>query len=220
MRKYAIYVLTDPKDGRVRYVGRSMRAHKRLSGHVSESRKHPTKNHRTRWISSLLKVGLQPNLVFIQTGIGDWAEAERGWVAFFRALGCDLTNSTDGGDGTIGYTHSVEAREKMAEASRQQVFSLETRAKMSASHLGMKFTPEHRAKLCGPKHTAESRARIAQAKRGVPRPPDMVANMRGRKRSDATKTKISVKLMGSKRSAESIAKSVAGYRKWFAGRGA
>ena len=39
----------------------------------------------------------------IETGSGEgWVEAERRWIAFYRASGARLTNDTDGGDGAPG----------------------------------------------------------------------------------------------------------------------
>jgi DNA invertase Pin-like site-specific DNA recombinase len=65
-----------------------------------------------------------------------------------REAGVRLTNLTDGGEGTLGYTASDD-----------------TRAKISASQRGRTHSPEHVAKqaaaLRGKRHSAERRAAIA-----------------------------------------------------------
>lgn len=167
MTPWWIYVLIDPRDGRVRYVGKTERPKNRLASHLSPSRFRQQENHRTAWIGSLLRSGLKPIFKLIDAGIGDgWAEAERAWISEFRANGADLVNGTDGGEGTMGrrVPLSPEHRAKigaanrgkkrtpeMCEANRQRnlgrSLSEESRKKMSAAARGKKKTPEHRAKI-------------------------------------------------------------------------
>lgn len=76
-------------------------------------------------------------------------------IAEFRALGYELCNFTDGGEGTAGL-----------------VVSQETRAKMSASHKGKKQTPEAvaktRASHIGAKRSPEACKRIREALLALP----------------------------------------------------
>lgn len=79
-------------------------------------------------------------------------EAERWWIAYGRASGWDLTNHTDGGEGTRGL-----------------VFTKDHRAKLSAAHKGRKLTVEHREAIgkghIGRPTTARMRQRTAEANR-------------------------------------------------------
>jgi len=114
----AIYTLSDPRDGRVRYIGKTERSLKqRLSQHVyaSEQSSHFTAN----WIKSLLAEGLIPiieELEVIEVG-GDWVEAEQRWIKIYRERGAALTNLGDGGEGNPGFTHRQETRLRLSQAT-------------------------------------------------------------------------------------------------------
>jgi hypothetical protein len=60
-------------------------------------------------------------------------EAERFWIAYFRFIGANLTNATDGGDGWALGDHNP-MRNPIA------------KAKFSAKNKGRKLTEEHKAR--------------------------------------------------------------------------
>jgi len=114
---WVIYVLKDPRNMKVRYVGFTCQlVERRLSLHLSEARRIPNRNHRTKWIASLLSNGLRPMIEIIESGVGpQWGEVEKRWIALYRSSG-HLVNSTDGGDGVVGWgTH--EQRSEMMKAA-------------------------------------------------------------------------------------------------------
>jgi hypothetical protein len=43
-------------------------------------------------------------------------EAEHFWIAYFRAMGCPLTNGTDGGPGAQGYRHTPDSKRRIGRA--------------------------------------------------------------------------------------------------------
>jgi len=90
-----VYVLEDDA-GRIRYVGVTADASKRLGRHIRESRRSDTR--RATWIRSMLAAGKMPSLRVVESGVADWREAECRWVAKCRIEGCDLVNGTDGGE--------------------------------------------------------------------------------------------------------------------------
>ncbi len=116
-RTVDIYGLVDPRNDELRYVGWAYCAQKRLKGHLEDTRstkKKPT--HKVCWLRTLSD---QPNLIIFETlPESDWSEAERFWIAYFKSLGCRLTNATDGGEGMIGFKHSDEARIKMSKGMK------------------------------------------------------------------------------------------------------
>lgn len=58
-----IYGLVDPRDKRVRYVGKTVTSLMvRLGGHVSAAKKRRENNPKAKWIRSLLTVGLKPEM--------------------------------------------------------------------------------------------------------------------------------------------------------------
>jgi hypothetical protein len=109
--------------------------------------------------------------------------------------GC-LRNLTDGGDGSSGYVHTQEAKEKIGLAKNHLKRTVDTFKKISASHTGMKRSEAHR------RHTSEGlkgkpswnkgkvlsvghRRKLAEAKIGKR------GNHTGHKHSEEVRKKIS-----------------------------
>jgi hypothetical protein len=103
-----IYILIDPRDNEIRYVGKTIQSLRdRLKGHVDKSKVRT--DHRSLWITQLLRLGYRPRIELIQTvGSHDWRIAEPYWIGYYRSLGCDLTNGTEGGDGGDSPTPEVQ----------------------------------------------------------------------------------------------------------------
>lgn len=162
-----IYILLDPLTGEIRYVGFTSGTMKdRLTQHTKEKR--GKYNHRICWIQSLLRNGSMPVMQQLQeVHDSEWRSAERYWIAYFRSIGCPLTNLTDGGDGTIGYNHSEESKAKMSASRLGKTASKECREKMSASRKGKVKSEETRSKIraanTGHTVSAETRAKIGAA---------------------------------------------------------
>jgi hypothetical protein len=92
----SIYGLADPRDGRVRYVGKANDPARRLKAHLREMRR---RTPLYDWIGSLRKVGITPSLRVLEiVHSGDWQEAEKRQIAAHRAAGARLLNIADGGD--------------------------------------------------------------------------------------------------------------------------
>jgi NUMOD3 motif len=167
----SIYALKDPVTDEIRYIGWAITPGKRLMTHIAVSRSGKEKNHRANWIRSLLARGLAPKLHIIESGVTDFAEREIFWIAHYRALGCRLTNGTDGGEGMVGWIpsdetkqklstrmkgrkgfftggkHTESAKRKMSAARRLRVTKPETREKLSVAMKRRVFRPESREKM-------------------------------------------------------------------------
>lgn len=139
-----IYGLRCPINGEIKYVGKAVDATKRCAQHTS-SKELKKETHKTHWLRKLLKNGLYPEVVVLETVENDkWQEREIWWIAHLRSQGAKLTNIRKGGNGfQFGDTHSEETRKKISKAGKGRVTSEETRMKISAS-----FTAEKRAE-CG-----------------------------------------------------------------------
>jgi hypothetical protein len=107
-----IYVLTCPKSGEVRYVGKTRNPKQRLGTHVSAARA-GAKHWNARWIASLDASGLFPGFSVVHTVGADsmWQVMERFFIAACRNMGMRLTNGTDGGEG-VSLLPENEARVK------------------------------------------------------------------------------------------------------------
>jgi len=89
-----IYTLSDPRDGQIRYVGKSVDIKQRMFDHLRE-KKRTKKNH---WIIGLQSEGLKPIMEVIEeSNDSDWQEAERFWITILRFYGFRLLNIESGG---------------------------------------------------------------------------------------------------------------------------
>jgi hypothetical protein len=146
-----IYGLVDPRTQEIRYIGKSIRPKERLMNHCNEP---PSNCHRSHWIQELKRLGIKPDMIFLESVSGEWPwqESEKWWIKHGRDNGWPLTNNTDGGDGVEGLPP-------------------ETQAKIKAAWKGRKHRPETIAKLKAaralrPFHSAETRARMSAAQKG------------------------------------------------------
>lgn len=172
-----IYALVDPRDGVVRYVGKTIKKlERRLAGHLNEKKD----TRKFRWIQTLLQDGLTPKIKLIDTVPSEsWEEHEIKWIAWHKANGFDLTNTTSGGDGVHDMTQ--ESRDKVARATKKRMNDSAFRAKI---------------------FTVERSKKISLAQKGVPHSAEHVANLpqnqKGYKHREDFKKKVSLGLMGNK----------------------
>src|SRR3990167_2852391 len=139
-----IYGLVDPRNGKMRYVGKADDPIKRLRLHLNEKRH----CHRVHWIQSLLRQNLKPVLVIIQSvPIYDWQEWEKYWIEMHREAGYDLVNNTDGGDGVSGLKHNLQTRKKLSDLAKQKSSDPEYRKEMSKRAKRQFENPEHKKKM-------------------------------------------------------------------------
>jgi len=112
--RYLIYGLKDPNTGEVRYVGKSEQGSMRWVEHIKPSSLKGD-NHKSRWIKGLVDVDQYPEMIVLEIlkSKEELFNAEAKWVAHYRNIGAPLTNITDGGDGTNGYTHTPETKDKI-----------------------------------------------------------------------------------------------------------
>lgn len=96
MRKFSIYVLKDPRDNKIKYVGATCRAlTDRLSNHIYYAKKR-RKSPSHLWILELLSLDLRPILEEIdQADDNNWSEREKYWIDKYRSKG--ILNLREGG---------------------------------------------------------------------------------------------------------------------------
>ena len=107
-----IYVLIDPRDNEVRYVGKTAYPKARIRNHIVESVT-LNRNHRHHWINDLLKNGLKPKLdIVCQTTNKEASNKEIRLIKAYKRF-YKLTNATLGGDGSLGVGASDKNRARM-----------------------------------------------------------------------------------------------------------
>lgn len=136
-----IYSLHDPRRPKeVRYIGQtSQNLSERLSKHIiraiSNYRK-KNSNHRCNWIGCLSKDGIKPAITLIEeTDESNYIKREKFWIADYRSKGHNLVNSTEGGEGTLGYKFTEEGK-KILRARKHRILTEEHKLKISNSMKG------------------------------------------------------------------------------------
>ncbi len=183
-RAICIYVLRDPRDSRIRYVGKTIqKLNNRLTSHVREANRE-NNSHKVRWILLVVRAGYDPVIEKIEDVNEDnWQERERYWIWFHYENGCKLVNETEGGEGLHGHKFSKDHRNKLGRALLGnkrwlgKSHSEETKQKMSDGkkaeknpNYGKEFSAEHKSKLSeahkGQKHTAETKHKMSSTAKG------------------------------------------------------
>lgn len=194
--RFLIYGLLDPRDGTLRYIGKSSSGMSRPRDHARPSRVRVERTHKANWVRSLLAIGLCPQIVVIEEHptSDDLGEAEQFYIAYFKTLGCRLTNATEGGEGAPGVQVSDSTRAKQSVARRGRRFTSEHRAAIAAGLKGHEVSLETRQKI-GARHKGNtycvgrelSEASRAKMSESVSR----TSPMRGKKLSPETRAKMS-----------------------------
>lgn len=96
-----IYGMVCPKTKEIRYIGKTTRSlQARLHNHITES-KRSRHSHKHRWIAKCCDEGMRPTMWLleeVEDGVR-WQDREREWIRKARAMGLNLTNQTNGGEG-------------------------------------------------------------------------------------------------------------------------
>lgn len=155
-----IYLLRDPRDERVRYVGKTNNPKKRKVTHFSQSMlAHGAA--KTRWVLELRSLGLRPIFEIIETCTKEtWRERERYWIAHYGGIR-ELFNARLGGElvpprTSESYRVMAEKRrgiprpasvgQKVSAALRGHVVTEETRQKLREANKRQFSSPENRAR--------------------------------------------------------------------------
>lgn len=98
MKYTHIYILIDPLNNQIRYIGKANNPKERYKNHKNRCRDKNT--HKRNWINKLRLKGLYPEIEIIdKVLVSEWHYWEKFWISYYRFLGCNLVNHTFGGDG-------------------------------------------------------------------------------------------------------------------------
>ena len=106
----AIYLLRDPRDKKVKYIGKSMTPEIRFKKHINYAKKSQRKTYVYCWIKSLLNINLKPVMEIIEW-TDNWQEREKYWISRYKEI-YKLTNLCEGGIGNSGYKHTEEWKQQ------------------------------------------------------------------------------------------------------------
>lgn len=155
---YFVYELRDSRNTLPFYVGKSNRESRPLD-HIREAITESSGNKlKTNTINKIIRddASIVINFVFWSIHEKDTLAEEQRLIKFYgrRDIGTGpLVNLTDGGEGTSGYTHSNESKEKISNALRTR--SIDVRKKAADK---LKGKPSG---MTGKKHTDETKITIS-----------------------------------------------------------
>lgn len=149
MSRNLIYGLIDPISKELRYVGKSTTGLKRPRQHGQAWSLSKTKTHCSNWVRSLLKNNFSYEIEVLEehNDAQSLYEAEQFWISYFKSIGCNLTNHTDGGAGVLGMKHSEHTKKNWSLNRKGRKLSEATKAKMSVARLGRRMAQSTKDKL-------------------------------------------------------------------------
>lgn len=100
----AIYALSDPETGEIRYIGKANNPRARLKSHIRDSRRRNTPVY--CWIRRLQADGKEPAMSVVEW-VDDWMEAEKRQIASHREAGARLLNLAEGGNEPLCSTEQL-----------------------------------------------------------------------------------------------------------------
>lgn len=193
-----IYGLQDPVTKQVRYIGATKNSLKtRLQGHLGNN----DGTHRYHWIKSLLSKGIRPEIFLIEkVKRDDWEESERFWISYFKYIGANLVNGTDGGGGIPFPSQDIRNRIGIANSTKLKGRTYKDIYGEDAGNQALKRGLSRKGKtleeIYGIEEAVKVRARLSET----------AVKLVGRKASKETRDKLSKARQGFKLSQESIDK--------------
>jgi group I intron endonuclease len=140
-----IYCLCDPITEQIRYIGKTVNLYDRIKKHYKNSEL-KNKTHKNMWILSLLKNNFRAKVLVLEecNNLEQLNNAEIKWIKFYKEIGSDLTNGTNGG---TGGKMSLESIEKMRNSKRGKKLSEEHKKQISEGNKGRQFSEETKRKI-------------------------------------------------------------------------
>jgi NUMOD1 domain/GIY-YIG catalytic domain len=93
-----IYGLIDPRDGRIRYIGKTINPKTRLYTHLYECKDKKVINRRINWIRNLISNNLKPTMSILKIcPMSDFEKYETEYIKIYKSE--YLTNSDESGQG-------------------------------------------------------------------------------------------------------------------------
>lgn len=184
MNESYVYLLVDPRNNQPFYVGKGRG--RRMHFHAWEARNSNKTTYKLNKIRKIHSLGLDVVVRKVDDKITDEQakDLECLLIAEFRDLGINLTNATDGGEGTLGFKQSPELINKRMAHRVGKPLSDEHKKKIKESWVLRKsqnlMNPKTKTRIfasnpnCGfqkgYKQSEEHKAKIGASLKGKPKP--------------------------------------------------
>jgi predicted GIY-YIG superfamily endonuclease len=130
-----IYSLVDPRDNKVKYIGKTVNLEKRMEQHLYWFT--GTNPRKERWIQKLKDKGFKPEMAVIEEcNQSNWMEREKYWIAYYREVCPDLTNIADGGENSWDCAEARNSRvRKIAARTGAEIKKCYVCGELTISHI-------------------------------------------------------------------------------------
>lgn len=176
-----IYGLWDPRDGRLRYIGKTVNPRARFYRHLVDYDRGKI-THCSTWVKGILQSGNKPMMEILEEVTPEtWQEIERDWIAQARTYGLDLVNMVSGGSGgrTPGTPMPEEVKQKISQKLKgRDAYWLKGKARTEAEKQAISLANKGRKPRLGMHNRPETNAKIGASNSIV---------LRGRKLSETEK---------------------------------
>lgn len=139
MKKIRIYILSDPTNGEIKYVGKThFTLGERLAKHMI-AKENP---HKVDWIKSLQEKGLRPEIELLEeVDKKDWISKEKEWIKTFTEWGFKLLNIQKGGKGGVisGQCRKRQNEYLKTDEAKLNIKRMQERSKESTSRKVLQF---------------------------------------------------------------------------------
>lgn len=211
--RFYTYFHTRNDSGAIFYVGKGI-----------GRRAYATRRNNPHWQSVVKRHGHQVHIATYWPTNEEALEHEKFLISCLREIGCELTNLTDGGEGTVGRRLSEEAKRRISIANTGVKRSPEWIANMKAHVTGRVFTKEHRDRLSKStvgrkKPQAEIDGYLPALRSAMAKPEvhaKISASAKGRFVSEETRAKMAAAQTGRKASEATKAKMSLATKTWRA----
>lgn len=161
-----IYCYIDKKTDKIIYIGKD--------SHINKKRRHKDHFQKYRYDKQRINQILQNNPCRYKYEIIEEGNISNHILSALEMVFIQKYNPkfnfTKGGEGTIGWKHSWETRNKISKANKGKKFSREHRKKLSDSHKNKILSPQHKQKISeshkGYKHSQETKIKISNSNKG------------------------------------------------------
>jgi len=167
MENYKIYALKLKDNDNIKYIGFTSRnLEDRFKEHlyITINRKYKNGYWIKKHKDNIEIILIEDNIKSIK----EVCEREIFYIKYYKELGFNLNNLTNGGEGMRA---TEDTRRKISESQKGKILSEETKEKIRNTLTGRKQTPEHienmkRSKI-GYKCTDETKTKISESKKGI-----------------------------------------------------
>ena len=141
-----VYRVINKLDGRS-YIGMTIRTlKKRKVQHLIDARNKKDNYHFHRAIRKYGEESFEWKTIKKCKSIEELNQFEKVFITIYDTF-CNGYNMTEGGDGTLGFKHTEEAKKAIGDFWKGRKKSKETIERMRQARLGMEFTSEHKKNL-------------------------------------------------------------------------